>query len=59
MIRPVPTCAVQTLWSGRSQWVPVFSEAVDGGWQDLRCHVFPVFTARMGETREEVGGRRG
>lgn len=37
---------------------PVLSEAVQGGRQELRCHVFPMFTARMGETREEMGGGR-
>ena len=34
---------------------PVLSEAVQGGRQELRYHVFPMFTAKMGEMREEMG----
>lgn len=51
--------AVQPLLSWRSQCVPVLREAVEGGRQELRCQVFPMFTARMWETREEIGGRTG
>ena len=55
----MPARAVQPLLSWRSQCVPVLREAVEGGRQELRFQVFPMFTARVGEMREEMGGRTG